>query len=169
MPEMGFLRFTVPFLLLIMLPLPAVPHDHEQLQTPFSAAEIERFIEDWPDFVTWAGMGEAAVERGLAGRGWHTGRFYYVANQVSAGLVQLEEAERLSQAAEELEQQRAAIRQSPHLTDEQKEQMITRLGRQPAASTPAPAGEAGHAVDSAELLLIHAWRDELKRVLRIDY
>ncbi len=147
------------------VPLPA------EQQEPLSAAELDRFIGDWPDFVAWseAADDEATPERWLRDRGWLAERFFYVTARVSAGLVELESGGRGAQAGGGFEQQRAAIQQSPHLSAEQKEQLIERLDRQRDGTAESEVASTGRQPSAAELALIESRRDKLQQILRIDY
>ena len=161
---------AIAMLTLMLALLAGVPLRAEQ-QEPLSAAELDRFIGDWPDFVAWSDGTdvEAATERWLGDRGWLPERFFYVAARASAGLVELEAGGRGEQAGGGIEQQRAAIQQSPHLSDEQKEQLIERLDRQRDGAAESAVASTGRQLSAAELALIESRRDKLQRILRIDY
>lgn len=161
---------AIAMLTLTLALLGTVPLRAEQ-QEPLSAAELDRFIGDWPGFVAWSedADDEATSERWLRDRGWQPERFFYVAARVSAGLVELEAGGRGEQADDGFEQQRAAIQQSPHLSAEQKEQLIEQLDRQRDGAAESAMAPTGQQPSAAELALIESRRDKLQQILRIDY
>lgn len=152
-------------------------------QEPFTSGELDRFIRDWPGFVTWSeGRGEAIraeefsdfssvyaytrdMEQYLEGRGWTAGRFFYVATQASSGLLALEISAQMPGLIQQLEQQRDMIREAPYYTREQKDEMIAGLDEAIAQWSQV---ELGGDMPASEMRLISSRRNELRAAFEWD-
>jgi hypothetical protein len=147
---------------------------------PFTAAELDSFIRDWPRFVQWARQSriEATAdgsipdtidysletEQFLRRRGWEPERFFYVAGNSSSALLVIDARDAV--ATRELEQQRAIILESPHLTPAQKAEMIESIDR--TIEGLLPTGSVSD-IPASEIDLVFDRRQQLRRVLELDY
>ncbi len=156
-----------------------MPLGAQEGEEPFSAGELDRFMEDWPAFARWneergeeiavdelSGMHAAAtytrdMERYLANRGWAPRRFFFVAGRVSKAVMAAELAEEFPRALRELEQQREEIRADQDLPPEQKEMMLGILDMQ---IEHLRAQEIDLGITPAEMELIAPRRDALWRM-----
>lgn len=135
-------------------------------QPAITAAELDRFIQTWPRYTEVATRDTAAsstaslvVERW----GWQLDRFLYIAGQVTAGLVRLESETPAGDTATRLDDRAAAILESEHLTQQQKDDLIARIMAEAAADAEDEPD------DEPDLALIRERREELQCVMDLAY
>ncbi len=167
--------FSVVFLLIF-----SARADDFENQRPFNERELNAFIADWPEFVTWTrSKGEnlnrihsptelAAskhyfdMQRFLERINWKPKRFFYILNHVGKGLAMLQTENVDPEMIAKLEAQKAMIEQSTMFTSEQKKVM---LGNLKQAFVQARKIESGREIPSVELELITEKRETLMRLL----
>jgi hypothetical protein len=114
-------------------------------ESPFSAGELDRFINDWPGFATMMESEGKALDaqqipnlaKGmhlnqklksyLSGRGWGIERFMYMASHVSVGLASLMMAQQQPKIEAGMSQAKAEIMNNPDIPDEMKQQLLAQL------------------------------------------
>lgn len=161
------------FLLLFAIPALA------QTPTPFTQAELERFLADYPavtQFLEAQGQEGGALEPGfiqdarqtkaftdfLSQRGWDVQRFFYVTQQVGSGVVALQLSEQGSRIQREYEQTKAEILKSPDLTPAQKQQFLAQM--EEAMAQSRAMGDASR-LAPGEMALIKANKARIFKTL----
>ena len=145
-------------------------------QAPFTRAEFNRFMSDWPAYVKWAKkqgqkyenpqslgsfrFGSELVSH-LKGMGWKPERFFYVASQSARGLAAAEMRSQSPGISKQMEEARRGIMSNPQLTPEQKKQMLDSMGQSERAMSQIKSVKG---IAPKEMALITANRNKLKRV-----
>jgi hypothetical protein len=157
------------------LPLPA-QESGGRPQEPFTAAELERFVDDWPALAQWAKQTgnpldilgaqsvEQAMDRFLQDRGWEPERFFYVAGHAMAALLVMDLSEQTPAIIARLEQQKTLIERDSRLSREQKERALADTDE---AILEVMQFRTGHDVPEQELELVRARREEVKEAFRL--
>jgi len=167
---------------LLLITFAAVPVAGVFGDQPMSAAELDRFIYDWPTIVQYANQRGRALEanplafglirgyddvmRYIRDRGWEPERLFEVMARASTGIAALEIEEQMPGMLQELEAQKREIRGNPSIPQAEKQQAIASID----AMLAQLSGWAGFGVEitEEEKLLVRARRDRLLAVLEAE-
>lgn len=150
---------------------------------PFTASELDRFLEDWPAFTVWAQeRGEAldsisdpsALMGALAGiqadsylrsRGWEPERFFYVAGHTWMALFTVEAEAQAPGMTADIDEAIEEIRSNPGMSADQKEPAIRQLEEVKALLLDL---DSFFAVPAGELELVRARHDRVREALEAE-
>ncbi len=150
---------------------------------PFTASELDRFLDDWPQFAAWAQeRGEAvdsvsdpsAFMRALAGmeadsflrsRGWEPERFFYVAGHSWMAFLTVEAEAQAPGMTAEIDEAIEEIRANPGMSAAQKEPAIRQLEEVKAMLLEL---DSFFAVPAEELDLVRARHDRVREALEAE-
>ncbi len=150
---------------------------------PFTASELDRFLEDWPRFAAWAEeRGEAldsvsdpsAFMRALAGmeadsflrsRGWEPERFFYVAGHTWMALLTVEAEAQAPEMTADIDEAIEEIRRNPRMSAAQKEPAIRQLEEIKAMLLEL---DSFFAVPAEELELVRARHERVREALEVE-
>ncbi len=160
----------------------AVVASADQAEAPFTARELDKFLDDWPRFVQWAEergrsldalSGPAAIfsvlpgyDGGafLRGLGWEPERFYYVSAHAWMALLVIETREKAPEMIAGIEMAIASIRDNPRLTAAQKREAIAEFEEVKAMFMGL---DSVFEVDESEVSLVQTRKDRVRTVLGI--
>ena len=150
---------------------------------PFTAAELDRFLDDWPRFVGWAEargrelesistpseMMEAFArfdaDSFLRDAGWDPERFSYVAGHAWMAMIVISAQLQVPEMIAGLDEAIEAVRANPMLTAQQKRTAIDELG---AAKAMMLGLDSYFEVDPGEVELVRARQDRVREILELD-
>ena len=154
----------------------------DQNMEPFTSAELDQFLADWPEFAKWAKQvgekyntgGQGALQNHMysqkvlnhiKGMGWGDPmRFFYVLGHTSLGLATVQTSTAQPQMLASMEQQKQAIMNNPNMSAEQKQQILAQMEQ--AMAQMQQANQYAAEIPPEELALIKARKDEIMAVLR---
>lgn len=112
-------------------------------QSPFSASELTRFIDDWPSLMSMTEEAGEALEDDASGleslryssmiqdwlksRGWDSERFFYIADHAVRGVTSLQLGSESGEMAAQMEANRQAIMSDTTMSEQQRQQMLQML------------------------------------------
>ncbi|MFH1489936.1 MAG: hypothetical protein ABII06_13620, partial [Pseudomonadota bacterium] len=102
------------------------------------------------------------LETFLRGKGWKPERFFYVLGHVGAGIMALEANQAPPQAAADLQAQKQAIVNNPHIPPDQKQAILVQIEQGIAQLQQTRQGSD---IPSGEMELIKASKDVLLKGL----
>lgn len=149
----------------------------QQDQKPFNAAELDKFINDYPKIVDY--LEEHGEEMDYAedpdswqamrmnkkftdyvdGLGWSPERLGYVASHVSQGIAALEMKGHGPEMRAQLEEARQAIMSNPNMSAEMKQQMMAQMEQSMAMADDME--ESGKKLPPSEMALIKSNRQRI--------
>ncbi len=168
---------------LILVTVAVAPVLADETAKPFTAAELDRFLDDWPRFVRWA------EERGrdlesvttpsevmqafrrfdadsfLREAGWDPERFFYVAGHAWMATVVLTAQQQMPEMIAGIDQAIEAVRANPALTAQQKQATIEELG---AAKALMLGLDSYVDIDPGEVELVRTRQNRVRTVLDLD-
>jgi hypothetical protein len=153
-------------------------------QGPFTAGELDRFIDDWPGFASMLeSQGQALeaeqisslaqglqlnqkVQSYLSGRGWTPDRFMYMASHVSAGLFSQIMAQKQPEIQAGMAQAKAEIMNNPDIPAEMKQQLLAQM--EAGLAQTQQMGKPMAELPQQELDLIAARLERIKAAFQVD-
>ena len=170
--------FIAIFATAVVAPIPA-----NDDAVPFTSAELDKFLDDWPRFVRWAEergreIGSISTPSEMMGAfarfdagsflrdaGWDPDRFSYVAGHAWMAVIEITAREQLPGMIAGIDEAIASLRANPRLTAEQRRTAIDELT---AAKALMLGLDAYFEVDPAEVELVRARQELVRKVLRLD-
>ena len=170
-------------LVALMLAIVAAAAVHANEERPFTAEEIDKFLEDWPRFNTWAiqqgqridsapdptmlmrmlpGMQPGAF---LRTAGWTVERFSYVAGHTWMAIITLETEAAAPAMVADIDAAIEEIRANPAMTAAQKRPAIEQLE---GAKAMMLGLTSYFSVDPVELELVRERADRVREVLGLE-
>lgn len=152
-------------------------------QQPFTGAELDKFIRDWPGFQSWieeAGrelesLDSAAnlsylmfgmnTDEYLSSIGWKTDRFFYVTGNVATALMILQAESELPEVVIELQSQRREVADSPELSEADREAMLAQIDELIAQFQDF---HIGYEVPASELELVRPRKQKLLELFEME-
>lgn len=170
-------------LVVLMLAVVAVAAVHANEERPFTAEELDKFLEDWPRFNEWAveqgrrldsapdptmlmrmlpGMQATAF---LRTAGWTVERFTYVAGHTWMAIITIETEAAAPAMVADLDAAIEEIRANPAMTAAQKRPAIEQLE---AAKAMLLGLNSYFSVDPKELELVRDRTERVREVLGLE-
>jgi hypothetical protein len=167
----------------ILATVALVPVLADEEARPFTSAELDRFLDDWPGFVKWA---EArgrdlevvttpsemlqAFQRFDAGvylrdAGWDPERFFYVAGHSWMATVVISAQAQVPEMIAGIDEAIDAIRSNQMLTNQQKQATIDELVNAKALMLGL---DSYFDIDPTEVELVRSRQDRVRKVLELD-
>jgi len=155
--------------------LPALAGD----PAPFTAAELKKFISDYPAFAahmeaegqviedaqkpeTWEGIQRTSrMMDYLKKKGWEPERFFYVVSHVGAGLVAVTLEEEAPAVEARFSEAEAEIMGNEYLSDEMKQQLLSHMRQ--GAEQVKQLDQAGKDLPASERQLIRKNKDRIQK------
>ena len=147
-------------------------------EKPFTPTEFNKFMDDWPAFVTWAeARGEHYQNLDAPGagtrfsndmasflgrKGWQPERFFYVLSHVTYGMMALQ-TQQVPEIASRLKEQMAAIEKDPNIPEPQKQMLLSQMTQSLDQTTKLQL--YGKDLPHQEMELIKSNRDKLLAVM----
>ena len=154
-------------------------------ETPFNLKEMNKFLEDFPDYArlmqeqghaieqsgspeTWKALqADQKMRSFLSNKGWDTQRFFYVASHVTTGVMAVQMQEKTPELGAQIEAQKAAILNNPQIPAAMKEQVLAQM--QVGAAQVEAAKAAGENLPPQEMQLITSHKDRImERLSRVE-
>jgi len=144
---------------------------------PFNPAELNKFISDYPGFVSFMKTQEKAIEDAgnpdawqsmqasnrmasyLNKKGWKPERFFYVLSHANAGLAAVTLEEQAPQIQSQFSESRKAIQNNPMFSAEMKQQLLAQM--QQGEAQAKKMDQMGKDLPPLELKLIRKNKDRL--------
>lgn len=152
-------------------------------QEPFTKAELDKFLADYPEFAAWAQKAGNSLEdvdssqevaaamqynkeiqEYLEGKGWTADRFFYVLSHIGMGLMRSAMGDGNMSAADQLQMQRDMIANNPAIPENDKKEALAELD-EAIAETRKNADLLNQDIPEEELALILANKDKIMEVM----
>jgi len=166
------LRFVAGLVLALAVCQPALAQG--TAQPPLSAAELDRFMADYPAYRDWIRENvvsseadySAPIAAHLKSIGWENDRYFHVLSAVTARLAELSGQQGMDEALKQMRADRDRLKDNPNLPPADKEALLAEIDKELGVAPEASDFDSG--LTAPEKKLIDARKDALEKLLGED-